>query len=189
MPYPSRIDKETIVNTARSMIEVSGVDNLSLHKLARELGVKAPSLYRYLKNKTELLRSVNDLTNRELFKSMRFAIDMEADAKTRLIGVARAYREFAHENPITYGLFLTNTINELRPKFQEGQRDIFPFHELFTEIAGEENARAAMRGALGLIHGWVMLEISHQYQKHGNIEEDFIQAVSAYLEGWHNPSS
>ncbi len=59
MPYPSQIDRDKIIQQAAAMTATDGVDNLSLHKLAAALGVKAPSLYRYVSNKTELIQAVN----------------------------------------------------------------------------------------------------------------------------------
>jgi AcrR family transcriptional regulator len=39
------------------------VDNVSLAMLAASFGIKAPSLYRHVKNKAELLQAVNLLTD------------------------------------------------------------------------------------------------------------------------------
>ena len=57
MPYPSKLDSETLVSAAFDMIEQGGVEAFSMHKLAAEFGVKTASLYRYF-NKEALIQAV-----------------------------------------------------------------------------------------------------------------------------------
>ena len=73
MPYPRQIDSDAIVEQARQLITEQGVDALTLGKLARRLGVQAPSLYRHVGNKAELLRAVNMVTLTELFAGLHEA--------------------------------------------------------------------------------------------------------------------
>ncbi len=63
-PYPARIDRDSLIHCARQMIEDEGADNLSLGKVAKQIGVKPPSLYRHVASKADLLREVNTLTMR-----------------------------------------------------------------------------------------------------------------------------
>ena len=73
-PYPARVDRETIVRTARSLIEADGLEQVSLNRLAAALGIKAPSLYHHVKNKTDLLRAVNELTLHDLAEQVHTAV-------------------------------------------------------------------------------------------------------------------
>ena len=59
-PYPSQTNSKTVIETARILIEHEGVEALSLGKIAAELGIKAPSLYRHIKNKHALLQAVEE---------------------------------------------------------------------------------------------------------------------------------
>jgi AcrR family transcriptional regulator len=184
MPYPSQIDRETILYTAREMIEEKGVNHLSLNTLADILGVKTPSLYRYIESRTGLLRAVNEETLRQLFTSIRPALDMEADAGTRLIEIARTFRDFAHHHPVTYGLAFTNTIAELQPDEREQEQAVLPFQALMAELSGEADSLAALRGFLALVHGFIMLELANQLRRGGDLDAAFVKSVEAYLAGW-----
>lgn len=184
MPYPAQINREQIIELAREMIEAEGVDQLSLHQLAAALGVKTPSLYRYVKNKTDLLRAINEETFRGLFRAIDPALHMSGEAQTRLRAVALAYRDYAHSCPATYGLVYTNTIAELRPDEDEQEVSVLPFQAVMAEIAGEADSLAALRGLMALIHGFVMLELAQQYRRGGDLDEAFVKSVEAYLSGW-----
>ena len=185
MPYPTQVDAEKIVVKARELIEAGGVDGLSLHKLAAELGVKAPSLYRYFADKLALLRAVNDETSRRLFAAIATALEAAStDAASRLLTVALAYRDFAHANPVTYGLLFSNTIAELRPDEAVQVQRVLPLQALMAEVSGEGESLAALRGLNALIHGFVMLELSGQFRRGGDLDAAFVRSVQAYVAGW-----
>lgn len=55
MPYhPKLLSPERILKTALRLVEHGNADSLSLRAVAGDLGVKAPSLYRYLPDKESL---------------------------------------------------------------------------------------------------------------------------------------
>ncbi|NKI16165.1 helix-turn-helix transcriptional regulator [Spongiibacter sp. KMU-166] len=60
MGRPSKpiISKSSAARAALAVIDEQGIDGLSLQRVAKELGVKAPSLYYHFKNKAELLAEV-----------------------------------------------------------------------------------------------------------------------------------
>src|ERR1700750_2272010 len=60
MPRPPQplLDYDSVVATALMIIDAEGLDALSLPSLARELNVRAPSLYHHFQDKAEILRAV-----------------------------------------------------------------------------------------------------------------------------------
>ncbi len=172
------------------MIEAEGFAALSLAGLAAAFGIKAPSLYRHVGNKIGLLRAVNLLTTQKLFAAMHSA---EEDAPTeptaRLLAVFQAYRQFAHENPNTYQLAMTNQDDDLRPDENVLVQMVLPIQGIMAEISGEANALAALRGALALVHGYAMLELNQQLRRSGDLDMAFTQSVSAYLAGWQHKNN
>ncbi|MGB7337548.1 MAG: TetR/AcrR family transcriptional regulator [Phototrophicaceae bacterium] len=184
MPYPSQIDRDTIISTARQMIEDEGVDNLSLRSLAESLGVKAPSLYRYVKNKTALLRAVNDRTTREMMQHLYAAADPTLNTHDRLLAICHTFREFVHDNPACYLLSANTPLDETRPDAAEREALVIPLQGIFAEMMPESETLPALRGAYAFIHGWVMLEIMEQFERGGDLDAHFERALRAYLAGW-----
>lgn len=183
-PYPAQVSVDGIVGKARELIEAEGVENLSLAKLASALGIKAPSLYKHLASKAELIRAVNTLTNRELVAFMREAVNATTDPHDRLIAMARAYRQFAHAHPVTYMLAFSSTAPEMRPDARELEQLAIPLQEIWAAVTGPGDSLAALRGAWALIHGFVTLELNGLFQRGGKLEEHFFAAVSGYIAGW-----
>src|SRR5258708_6927712 len=109
MPYPSQITQDTILEAAQRIIELDGIDQFTMGKLALHLGVKTPSLYRYFPNKTDLVHTLNTQTLTLLLLVVRAAADTAnnaPDAGARLVTMASAYRKFTHAHPAAYQLAL-----------------------------------------------------------------------------------
>ncbi len=187
-PYPAQVNRETVIDKARELIEADGLDQLSLGNLAAALGIKAPSLYKHVASKTELLRAVNTVTTQRLVAALRTAAT-DDDPEQRLLEIARVYRDFAHAYPHTYALAFTNALPEIRPDAQQLEQLALPLQAMMVPISGPEASLAALRGIWAIIHGFVMLELSGQFQRGGDLPAAFIQAVQAYLRGWQTPDT
>jgi AcrR family transcriptional regulator len=184
MPYPAQLNPDRILETAHELVETQGAGQLSLHALAASLGVKAPSLYRYFPSKTDLLRALNLQTARKMMASMQAAASDGGAARMKLLAMSRALRTFAQGNPMTYALAFTNTNPELRPDDQILEALAIPIQQVIADISGEEVSLAALRGLWALLHGFIMLELSGQFRRGGDLEAAFVQSVEAYLNGW-----
>jgi AcrR family transcriptional regulator len=183
MPYPAQTDREIIVQTARELIEKEGIEQLSLAQLAATVGIKAPSLYRHIQNKAALIQAVNFLTFQQLFAAYEQALEAAAaEPKARLLALFRAHRAFAQANPVTYMLAFTTT----EPREDENllEQMVLPVQALMAALSGEARSLAALRGALALLHGFVMLELNKQFRRGGDLDEAFEQAIKAYVAGW-----
>jgi AcrR family transcriptional regulator len=183
-PYPSQVSRDTIIDHARELIETGGIDQLTLQKLATTLGIQAPSLYRHVRNKTELLRAVNEVTGQQLVSALGNAVSVSDDPKTRILRMAWACREFALAHPVTYALAYGSSIPEVRPDERQLEILILPIQDVVAELSGEAEALTALRGLWALIHGFVMLEMTDQFRRGGNLDDVFTRTVEAYIRGW-----
>lgn len=189
MPYPSQVDRTTIIAQAQQLIEADGLAALSLAKLAEVLGVKAPSLYRHVGHKVDLLQAVNLMTVEQLFAAMHAArapVDdgAAADPQAQLLAIFHAFRHFAHRHPQTYTLLFSLQAEGERPAEDHLAGLAGSLQSIIAEISGESHALAALRGALALAHGYVMLELNRQLRRGGDLDQTFEQVVIAYLTGW-----
>ena len=187
MPYPSQITAERIVEVAHEMIERDGVEKLSLSKLADKLGVRAPSLYRYFRNKESLLQAVNLLTLQQLFADIDVALADNTDgAEERLFSVAQTLRRFAHAHPHTYSSAMTAQVSVTRSDENLLVQMILPIQAIVAEVSGPEHSLSALRGLFALAHGFSMLELHNQLQRGGDLDAAFADSVAGYLRGWRS---
>jgi AcrR family transcriptional regulator len=184
MPYPSQVSPEAIIAKARELVEQEGYDQLSLARLADALGIKSPSLYRYFNSKNMLLRAVNDATGALLITSVNQAIAAASDAPdTQIMAMARAYRAFAHANPANYALLYSALSPDAQSDPQQAEKQVLPLQSLLAQVSGEANSLTALRGALALIHGFIMLELTGNFRRGGDLDAAYEQSVRAYIIG------
>ncbi len=183
-PYPAQVSREAIVERAREIIENEGLERLTLQHLAAALGIQAPSPYHHVANKRELLRAVNERSAQALVDAVLAAAEATDEPVARLLRMAKAYRAFAHEHPITYELTFSNVEPNARPDPAQLEAMALPAQALVADLTGEAASLSALRGLLALMHGFVLLELNQQLRRGGDLGAVFEDVVQAYLRGW-----
>lgn len=183
-PYPAQVNRDEIIDRAREIIETEGLDRLTLQHLATALGIQAPSLYRHVGSKNELLRAVNEITIASLIETVLSAANTEAPTGERVKRMATAYRTFAQQYPVTYHLAFSALSPELRPDPQALESLVRQVEMLLAELTGEAASATALRGLLSFVHGFVMLEQAGQFQRGADLLADFDQSVNVFVLGW-----
>jgi AcrR family transcriptional regulator len=104
---------EDILQIAREMMQKDGVGALSFNAIARELGIKPPSLYTYFESKY----AIYDALFRRGFLILDGMIK-KAEGDTfdeKLASIFRTYMTFAHENPDLFQIIFERPIPDFEP--------------------------------------------------------------------------
>jgi TetR/AcrR family tetracycline transcriptional repressor len=102
-PNRSRITREGATLAALEIIDRDGLDGLNLERVARALGVKAPSLYYHFRDKAELLAEVA----RHVLLDLGPPVGGEAlDWEEAMVGVCLATRRTLLKHPNAAPLIL-----------------------------------------------------------------------------------
>ena len=98
-----------IVATAWELARVHGIGGLSLHALARELGIRQPSLYAYFESKHALYDAMFADGNRQLIARLD-ALELPDEPRAALKAFMRAFVDFSVEGPERSGLLFDRQI-------------------------------------------------------------------------------
>lgn len=90
--------RERISAAAQELYLREGVEGVSMRKIAREVGVSAPAIYRYFRNKEELLNEIVVEGLKILERYLAPALD-SGTPQERLKRLAERYLDFAVEQP------------------------------------------------------------------------------------------
>lgn len=123
--------REMLDASWRQMAEV-GVGELSLRRLARELGITAPSLYVYFDSKLALYDALFADAAKEFQKGYRRAIE-EPDPAQAMRAALAFYVRFALEQPAKYQLHFQRPIPAFRPS-EESFAIARETYELFVGV-------------------------------------------------------
>jgi len=157
MPTPTKITHEQVLQGAIAIVDQLGAEGLSIRELARSLGVKAPSLYRYFPDKAGIELAVVDYGNRRLLECLKAAAGL-ARPGDEWNAVGEVYVAFARARPNLYRLMM-----EGRPVSPPGSESCRELWEFLLRLAG-----GGADGGLGdrwravalwsFLHGFVSLD-------------------------------
>ena len=157
--------RERISVIAYELLREKGISGLSMRAMADRLHIKAPSLYKHITDKEEIIA---DLQARGLNE---FGIAISKAGKSRK-AKALAYRKWALENPNLYEI--TVSIPLLRDRLPLGLED--GVTKMIIEITGKDHEHA--RAVWALMHGLVDLEIAGRFPKDANLELTWRRAIA-----------
>jgi AcrR family transcriptional regulator len=103
-----------IVDCAWKLAREHGIAGVSLHALAREVGIRQPSLYEYFDSKDALYDAMFADGNRQLIENLD-ALKLSRDARVALKQFLRAFTGFALEDPARYELLFQRHIPGFTP--------------------------------------------------------------------------
>lgn len=152
--------REEVVKAALRLLDEVGLDNLSLRKLAKELGIQAPTLYWHFKNKQDLLDAMHAAAMAEM-NDLDGAPPAGAEWDAWLAWMARRIRRamLAHRD----GALLASAARPIEQRWEYVEGIIAMLAKVgFTPIA-------AMRG-IGVLTDFVLGSTLEQQQE-SNREE------------------
>lgn len=104
------LSRERIAQAALARIEAGGLADLSLRRLAADLGCEAMSLYHHVDGIEGVLDAVVD----ELFDSLLRTAESGSDARRTLAAFADAYLALAEKSPNAFPLVATRLLHTPR---------------------------------------------------------------------------
>ena len=95
------LDRTKVVATAADIADTQGLDRMTLTRVADELGVRQPALYRHIGGYDDLLRSLS-LRGREILaqRLTDAAVGLSGDDSVAAVG--HAWRQMVREHPGIY---------------------------------------------------------------------------------------
>ncbi len=180
-PAPAKTSYPQIILAARSLIETVGLAELSMQTVADRVGIRAPSLYKHVQNRAELVRAVAEYTLNELRTTLEAAMQPH-DPVTSLRHMAITYRHFAHQSPTVYRLLFSSLSPEMQPSVEASELAAEPLLKTITTMVGSEEALKAARTFVAFMHGFVSMELTGAFRLGGSVDSAFKFGVETLIE-------
>jgi AcrR family transcriptional regulator len=176
IPAGGSARREEILDRAEALVEAEGLDALTMRRLAEAVGIRAPSLYKHVRDKAELEAALQERALLAIGTALREATAQAAqpgrpggdapggDAVETLLALGRAYRAWALAHPGLYGLATGRPL----------RRDLLtPGVEAWSAApvvaaAGDDEHRARLLWASA--HGLVALELIDRFPSGADLD-------------------
>lgn len=159
MPAPKRTSLTQVVTAGCDLLEEGGPAALTMQAVAARVGVRAPSLYKKVRDRDELLRLVAAHAAEDAGARL-------AATEGTLAGLAEAYRAFGHDRPEAFRLLLT-----ARPDPGTPQRVAEPVLRAAEDLVGPDQALEAARFVTAWVTGFVSMELAGAFRLGGDLED------------------
>ena len=160
-----------IIDTARALLEAVGSDGLTMRRLADELGIRAPSLYKHVNGRPALELALVEIGLDETGLALHAVVaGSNGDPVSDLLG---AYRTMGLANPELYRLITASSFPraELLPGLEAWAG------EPFFLAAGEPYLAQAL---WSFAHGMLILELDRRFLDGSNLDRTWHAGTDAF---------
>jgi AcrR family transcriptional regulator len=182
MPAPARTSNDAILAAGRALLEAGGLDALTMQAVAERVGVRAPSLYKRLANRSALIAAIAADAVADLGRDI-VSVVRGQDPADDVRRIARAYRAFAHRSPQAYGLLFANLPRDARPPTADSARSAEPLLAITQRWVGPDRALEAARLLTAFAHGFVSMELAGAFRLGGDVDAAFDYGVETLIKG------
>ncbi len=105
--------REGLINTAAYLLETQSVGDISLRKIAKELGVSQTAVYAHFSDKTDLLAGVAENGFQRLTEVMQDRLKDIRDPYARVEAFAVNYMHFAFSNRALFQLMYSREVQDI----------------------------------------------------------------------------
>lgn len=185
--------KDRIIETARELLLKHGYRNISLRKIAREVGVSATSIYLHFENKDDLIHTLMEQAIDRLNDLLEKKANREKDPIQKLEDLAHAYVNFALNNPREYQIIFLFSSDEMSrypvEKFRKARRGYELVHAVLEEgvkqgLITEEQPRLAAYTFWAQLHGVMSVVLSKRLDTRIDQKEFIEEAIEHIIQGY-----
>jgi AcrR family transcriptional regulator len=172
MPSPARTSLGEIVTAGRSILEHDGLDGLTMQRVAAAVGIRAPSLYKHVRDRGDLVRLILNDVAAELTEVLDAAAG-SGDPRRDLGTIARAFRRFAVAHPEAYGLLFARLPDGSRIDPEVNARASGAILRTAAAMAGPDEALDGARTLVAWAHGFISMELAGAFRLGGDVDRAF----------------
>ncbi len=180
------LTKERIIQVAFFLADEIGINQVTFQKIAKKLNIKYQSLYNHFTNMDNLKTEMTVYLLNELnVKLMQRLVGKSGDDAIR--EYASIYKEFAFENTVAYGLFISIPSTENTELFRLARETSHIIRQLLEFYIKDEILLIHKSRTLrSLLHGFVSLHAFGYFQSEINIDESFQVMIDDFISSLKN---
>jgi AcrR family transcriptional regulator len=172
LPTPPRTSLDRIVQAGRAILDADGVEALTMQRVAAAVGVRAPSLYKHVRDRDALVRLIAADVVAELGAEVADAAT-SGEPVADLRAIAVRFRTWAHAHPGAYALLFAPLPDAWRLEPDTGSDALGPLFRSVAALAGPDDVLDASRTLVAWVNGFVGMELAGAFRLGGDVDAAF----------------
>lgn len=179
------LTRQDVVLAGVEVVRSEGEDALGVSRVARQLGIKPPSIYNHVGSGDALAVAVAIHAYRECLGVLEVSVQEVVEPRERLLTLAHTVRRWSIENPGLYRLMYRFEPDHADPEYLAAASSVLDlFGQPMAEIGvGTESLIHALRSLRSAIHGFLLLETTGQFQLSQDRADSFDWMIRALIRG------
>jgi AcrR family transcriptional regulator len=182
-PKGKTLTRKDVVAAAMRCLIAEGESGLGVNRVARELGIQPPSVYKHIDGNDALRRAVAAEAMALLSNYLQQQVQGIVDRQLLLRTIANSIRQFFHQYPTLHGVLTTTLIDETESDYQISKTAFFQCNAEMMRLYGLENHELvhAIRMFVAACHGFVLLERSRQFNYPTSLDDSYEWMVQTFI--------
>ena len=176
MPTPPRTSLEEIVRAGRTILDRDGADALTMQAVAVAVGVRAPSLYKRVRDRDALVRLIAADVVADLGTTLSSVVAGN-DPLVDLRSIAHAFRSWAHRHPGGFQLLFSRLPDAWRLDPEAGGSALDALFSTVARLAGPGAVLDASRTVVAWAAGFVGMELAGAFRLGGDVDSAYAYGV------------
>jgi AcrR family transcriptional regulator len=173
---------EKVVDSAVRIADKKGLDNLSLGRVARDVGVKTPSLYEHIRGLPGLQQAIR-LRGFQTMASIMTRASVGKSQDDAVRALAYGMRKFVRQHPALYDATVLTAVGDSKEIRDAAEEVMVPLNAVLASygITGKEAIHAA-RYLRSLLHGFHSLERAKGFGLNVDVDESYDRLVEMLVQ-------
>lgn len=184
-PKGQTLTRQDVVTAAVVCLQKDGEAGLGVNRVARELGIRPPSIYKHIAGNEALRCAVAAEGMRLLTEHLKHQVQDVGQQDCLIRTVAHAVRQFFHKNPALHQVMTMTTIDASAPDFQAIKQAFLRFNATAFELfnLNDDDFIHALRMFVSACHGFALLEQSQQFKEPQSLDESYEWLINTFILG------
>ena len=129
--------RRALLDASRKFLVENGYTNLSMRKIARQVGCSPGTIYLYFKNKDAIFHALMDEGYEQLYHAYQDVLKTETDPLKRLQGISRAFIDFGLKHTEYYEIMYLQDPSQIARYPKEQYRRARRILDVTAEVLAE----------------------------------------------------
>ena len=177
------LNRQDVIKAAIACVEKEGASGLGVNRVAKELGIKPPAIYKHLQGNAELKKAVALAIYQQLFAELKQKMTGITEPRDVLMALGFASRDFARSHPGLFQVMMQFQLQPDDPKSASVIRETQSFLAVIlrNQNLDENKSIDIMRMINSAIVGFINLEQSGLLTLPRSTEKSFGVMLEALL--------
>jgi AcrR family transcriptional regulator len=173
-PKGQTLSQKDVVDAAIHCLQRDGESGLGVNRVAHELGIRPPSIYKHIDGNDALRRAVAIEGMHRLTEYLSHQVEVIQDHRCLVRAIAHGIRQFFHSHPALHTVITTTPIDD-DPGYEAAKQAFLAFNSEHLHPFGIEGDEVihAVRALVSACHGFVLLERSQRFTAPQSLDDSY----------------